>query len=99
MKTITANSGETTMRQAICAQCGMEMRGGPTLSTLAMYSSPPGHDHNDNCRVRIYRCQNGHETVVNRQNKCPACDWRGKLQCFCHKGAKVLFWPDEDQPL
>ena len=61
-----------------------------TAQTLVGYGPfELGHNHDDNCRTRIYRCANGHEIGVRVRNTCPACDWKGKLTCFCHDGEKV----------
>ena len=65
--------------------------------TLVGTFSPAGHDHDDNCRTRIYVCTEGHRTTLSRQNRCPACDWRGKLTCFCHEGEKLTEWPAAEQ--
>lgn len=63
-------------------------------STLVGFYSPPGHDHDDNCRKRWYLCEDGHVTCVSRQNRCPACGWRGIETCFCCVGPKVKEWPE-----
>lgn len=62
--------------------------------TLVGYYSPPGHDHNDNCLVRTYACPNGHRFSYALRRRCPACDWVGKSECFCHTGQKLDAWPD-----
>lgn len=62
---------------------------GKTYQTMVGYFSPPGHDHDDNCRRKIYTCQCGNEQIIYLRNKCPACDWKGKKTCFCHEGEKV----------
>lgn len=68
------------------------------MQTLVGYSRPePGHNHDDNCRYRIYVCENGHRVRVYRQNRCDACDWRGKATCFCHEGTKVTEWPEAEE--
>lgn len=61
--------------------------------TLVYYQSPEGHNHNDNCLTRTYVCENKHNLIVSKQQKCPACDWQGKTTCFCHPGPKVTNWP------
>jgi hypothetical protein len=58
------------------------------------YYSPPGHDHDNNCKKRPYVCEDGHKTVLTRRNRCPKCDWVGKLTCFCHSGEKIKEWPE-----
>lgn len=49
--------------------------------TLDGYYSPPGHDHDDNCKTYTFRCENGHEFPVIPLNECPACDWVGSSYC------------------
>ena len=69
-----------------CPDCG-----GPWVSrdcggtTLVGYSSPSGHDHDDNCTTYSYACSNGHHTEVSRIPRCgtEACSWVGKETCFC----------------
>lgn len=68
-------------------------------STCVAYYSPAGHDHDDNCKRRGYKYPNGHVTYVSRQNRCPACDWVGKLECFCHLGQKLTEWPEAAREL
>lgn len=73
-----------------CPTCGeafVACHGG--FSTLVGYYSPPGHDHDDNCRAWYYSCANGHHTLLHIRNTCPVCDWKGKATCFCHRGEKV----------
>ena len=60
--------------------------------TLVGFYSPPGHDHDDNCRFRGYVCKNGHYLKVSKRNTCH-CGLKGKVECFCHKGPKVEEWP------
>lgn len=67
-------------------------------TTLVGYSSPPGHDHDDNCRSRTYVCEMGHLTKVSKQASCPTCDWKGTLTCGCHEGEKVAEWPEGGRP-
>ncbi|MCP4651011.1 MAG: hypothetical protein GY853_13165 [PVC group bacterium] len=68
-----------------------------TGSTMVGYCSPPGHDHDDNCLSRTYRCENGHEHRYSLRRRCnvEGCGWVGKDECFCHDGKKVDKWPDE----
>jgi len=65
--------------------------------TDVAFSSPPGHDHDNNCETRIYYCPNGHERKVSKRRRCraPGCDWEGSLTCFCHPGEKLDEWPAE----
>ena len=78
-----------------CPDCGETMRHGGTSSTLVGFISPKGHNHDDNCKSRVYMCANGHKHKFSKQNTCPVCDWKGQATCFCHDGAKVENWPDE----
>ena len=75
-------------------KCGKPLVGHyGTSSTLVGYSSPPGHNHDDNCVSREYICEDGHKVVLYKQARCPNCDWVGKLECGCHVGPKVSAWP------
>lgn len=77
----------------IC-HCGLPMSSdGGVMSTLLGYASPPGHNHDDNCRCRMYMCEHGHVRIVFKRNRCPACDWVGKKHCNCHEGEKLEEWP------
>lgn len=81
----------------ICSVCDEPMTAGLVLETLVGYGRfPEGHNHDDNCRSRVYICKNGHKTWLSRRNKCPApgCEWKGRETCFCHPGTKVDEWPD-----
>lgn len=76
-----------------CPDCGSEkIEVGDVCETLVGYCSPPGHNHDDNCRKARARCENGHEFAVRYQNRCPApdCGWRGKTTCFCDTEKKIL---------
>ena len=75
-------------------ECGAPwVKRSPESKTLVGYYSPRGHDHDDNCRNRVYVCEAGHRRNISKQNTCPACEWMGKLTCFCHPGEKVKEWP------
>lgn len=64
------------------------------IETLVGYESPPGHDHDDNCVTRVYRCAHGHVNRLSIRRSCSACDWRGRATCFCHGGTpKLDEWP------
>lgn len=81
-----------------CPECKEELYHSEewgTMETCVGHFSPPGHDHNDNCLSRIYRCINGHQIKVSLRRRCPNpdCDWIGKDECFCHSGKKVDQWP------
>jgi len=84
------------MSKLFCDQCGCQMfTNGWTSTTLVAFMSEPGHDHDDNCHTRTYKCGNGHEMVVSVENSCynPECDWMGKTECFCC-GTKLREWPE-----
>ena len=38
--------------RTVCAECGEEMALISECSTLVGYASPPGHNHDDNCKKR-----------------------------------------------
>ena len=81
-----------------CIECDEELiaTDGCEFMTLLGYPSPPGHNHDDNCRKRVYWCKNGHKQLISKRNKCPNpdCDWVGKDECFCHPGKKLEEWPE-----
>lgn len=65
-----------------------------TIQTLVGYGRESnGHLHDDNCRWRIYLCEDEHQTKLYVQNRCPDCDWRGRTTCGCHAGEKLGEWP------
>ena len=79
----------------VCAQPFISHGG--SITTLVGYMSPPGHDHDDNCLLREYRCANGHDTAISVRRRCshPECHWVGKAVCRCHKPeTKVDAWPE-----
>lgn len=82
---------------AKCVECGDThlIQVGSETSTLVGYVSSNGHNHDDNCRIRQYRCSNGHINNYSVRQKCgrAGCDWRGKDSCFCHPGKKLEEWP------
>lgn len=79
-----------------CPKCGGRFvrRSQHEITTLVSFSSPAGHNHDDNCITRSYKCENDHWTIVSIQRRCPVCDWRGKDNCFCHPEKKVEAWPE-----
>ena len=79
-----------------CDTCGLPIAqlGTGEYSTLVGYSSPPGHNHDDNCLKRVYAGENGHRVILSLRRRCPACDWVGQDACGCHEGPKVDAWPD-----
>lgn len=79
-----------------CKECDDQMSLKEEWETIVGFEKIPGHDHNDNCTIRIYTCKNGHEIKLSIRKRCPNpdCDWIGKDSCFCHSGKKVDGWPD-----
>jgi len=82
-----------------CTECGQIVRYDRSRgqsTTLVGYYSADGHDHDDNCIVREYVCQNGHRAKLSIINKCstPGCGWSGKASCFC--SYKIEAWPEEN---
>lgn len=78
----------------VCNECGQLMTpSGEIGKTLVGYSSPPEHDHDDNCECQIYICPSGHRRKISKRRRCPKCEWVGKESCFCHDGLKVDEWP------
>lgn len=85
------------MNRVFCDVCGGDLISHDLeLTTMVGYASPKGHNHDDNCVRRQYTCENGHKTIISKQNRCPVvgCEWVGKTTCFCHHGIKVDEWPD-----
>ena len=90
------------MSEEIKCPCGGDIIDfdGYTMRTLVGYSSPPGHDHDDNCLTRAYKCSEGHVFALSKRRRCSAikpdgtrCTWVGKEECFCHPGKKIDEWP------
>lgn len=67
--------------------------------TAVGYFSPPGHNHDDNCRTYAYACAEGHVASISPINRCHkrGCGWVGKDSCFCTN--KVPSLPEVDQHL
>lgn len=82
-----------------CGKCGgTNMQCLQQTRTMAWFPSPRGHNHDDNCENRIYACLGcGARINISKRNRCPVCDWVGKMTCFCHPGEKVDEWPDEEK--
>jgi hypothetical protein len=80
-----------------CKECDQELKYDYEMSTCVGYSSPPGHNHDNNCLKRYYYCDQGHKYTVSKRRKCPnpTCSWAGKETCWCHPDPKVDKWPDE----
>jgi hypothetical protein len=66
--------------------------------TLVGYTSPPGHNHDDNCLTRAFICSKGHTYKIGKRRKCNACNWVGMKTCSCHEGRKVDEWPTPEAP-
>lgn len=66
------------------------------MQTLLGYSSPEGHNHDDNCLTREYICPSRHMVKIGKQRRCHACNWVGKEACGCHAYEKVREFPDDD---
>lgn len=80
-----------------CPNCRTEIKYTGESVTYIGYISPKGHDHNDNCVVRRYKCFNcRQEWSESKRNRCstPGCGWVGKKTCGCHEGEKVDKWTD-----
>lgn len=78
----------------VCNKCGQPMTpSGEIGQTIVAFSSPPGHDHNDNCENQTYTCSSGHRRIISKRRRCHSCEWVGKESCFCHDGLKVDEWP------
>lgn len=85
----------TTKPPSLRCRCGAAfVSAGPEIETTGGYVSLKRHEHNDNCLTRVYRCLDGHQTVIGRRRRCPECGWVGKATCGCHPGEKVDVWPD-----
>jgi hypothetical protein len=76
----------------VCPDCGGPLKSDGFGTTLLGYSSPPGHDHDINCRTGHFNCgDRSHARIeYSIRTTCPApgCDWRGKEECWCHPGKK-----------
>src|ERR1700679_2901348 len=72
-------------RLTVCPKCNGKLTYKGSSSTLVGYSSPTGHDHDDNCRTHEYLCDNGHHVAEKKQKVCsfPGCNGKGKPECFC----------------
>jgi len=84
-----------------CTKCGEELIACDPgeIRTLLGYSSPPGHNHDDNCIKKAYWCKNNHMNLLSIRRRCsnPDCDWVGKKDCFCHDGKKLDEWPEVNE--
>lgn len=76
-----------------CSECNNLSAAKYETKTLVGYSSPKGHNHDDNCIKREYVCKGcGNIEVISIINKCH-CGWTGKTECFCCPDGKVDEWP------
>lgn len=69
-----------------CPTCGGAfVQNVSSEETCVGYFSPSGHDHDENCRIRLYRCASDHLTALAIVRRCPVpgCSWRGPTSCFC----------------
>lgn len=76
-----------------CA-CGAEIRipDRDFSETMVGFLSTPGHYHSPNCasfRQKCAACGRWNEGSLRRECPAPGCGWKGRAECFCHKGAKV----------
>ena len=83
----------------LCPHCGGKMRceNDCVTTTLVAFHCEDGHNHDDNCLTRAYRCEFGHTVTVGIRRRCNAkdCEWKGKQRCDCHDGDKVNTWPNK----
>ncbi len=68
-----------------CPECGQDgMRAGGYTETLLGWFHDDAHNHNPNCRVGRWACQEcGHKWTGVSEAPCPAkdCDYGGPKQC------------------
>jgi hypothetical protein len=75
-----------------CPVCGVVCESDQYRTTLVGYKSPPGHNHDDNCRTFFFACPSGHRFSVRPQNRCPTkdCAWLGEIECsICGENVQV----------
>lgn len=78
-----------------CPACAADCTSRSYGNTLVWYYSPPGHNHDDNCRWYAFTCVCGLKFQVNPVLRCKRCDWRGKEDCgVCGKGILVKDRPE-----
>lgn len=68
-----------------CPQCDAPVRYYGTTSTLVGYinNGPCRGDHDNNCKVHGFLCNNKHNLSYAIRNSCGLCGWKGKASCFC----------------
>ena len=83
----------------LCHKCDRQFVKGDKYeesTTLVGYTSPEGHDHDDNCIIRTYTCPCGYHTQESVRRYCQICDWKGKDHCnVCGTIEKVDQWAIE----
>jgi len=82
-----------------CPQCEEKLTYnsayGESRTLVGYYSGEDGHNHDDNCIIRYYKCKNGHNIKLSIRRTCSkkGCEWKGSDECFCHEGKKIDRWP------
>ena len=80
-----------------CPRCNTQVYDDEHSTTLVGYMDSHftdergTHDHDDNCQIYKGHCDSGHRLSWRHQNSCPACDWKGKTECFCHPLGVIVF--------
>lgn len=76
-----------------CRTCGTKrfVAMGFEYRTCVGYHSPPGHDHDDNCIVIPFMCENRHWHNYSWRRKCPACDWTSRASCSIEDHGPAFF--------
>jgi hypothetical protein len=66
-----------------CRTCGTKrfIAQGAGFTTCVGYYSPQGHNHDNNCKVARFQCENGHWRNYSLRRKCPSCDWASHESC------------------
>ena len=76
----------------LCPKCKTECAcKGVETKLVGMYS-PPGHNHDDNCKAGYFKCVCGCRFSVAIRSTCPTpgCDWKGKTECsMCFRYGQV----------
>jgi hypothetical protein len=93
---------ETKERCFVCERNGEEPAQlhsyGVFATLVGFWGFDPPHDHDDNCHVEDFGCEKGHRYSVRKRNTCPACDWKGIEECFCHPLGVRIFDTNPDRP-
>lgn len=61
-------------------------------TTMIGFTSPDGHNHDDNETRYVFECPKGHKSAYSLINKCSECEWRGESENS--RSHKVEEWPD-----